>query len=301
MNFESEISVIVLLIVLFIIIGLFGNIISIIIFNDKEFRKQPPAFYLIVTSIVNIVTLFYLPILVLPNIWMINSMSCKFFAGLTLTLTEIQSFIVAICSMDRLITVFTPFKCLFKNKMKFQIPLVAIVSSVIVCLVIPAAYFYDKDTTSDNQTFCAFSNEHHISWAFNYFKIQFILFRIGIPFLLMILSSGLIYWKITSNKRKLGTLNASQKQAYQLGITLVVTDILFVVFRLPTLVYVTMNLNEVDKIVYSFNYSMFALIPSLHYSFNFLIFIFFNKVYRQLFIVFTKKIFKKQNQVGNFQ
>jgi hypothetical protein len=228
-------------------------------------------------------------------------MSCKFFAGLTLTLTEIQSFIVAICSMDRLFTVFTPFKCLFKNKMKFQIPLVAIVSSAIVCLVIPAAYFYDIDTSSDNQTFCAFSNEYHANWAFNYFKIQFILFRIGIPFLLMILSSGLIYWKITSNKRKLGTLNATQKQAYQLGITLIVMDILFVVFRLPTLINTVINPNGSDRIVYSLFYSMFVLFAAVHNAFTFLIFLIFNKAYRKLFFKHIKKFksFIKRNRVSS--
>jgi hypothetical protein len=98
-------------------------------------------------------------------------------------------------------------------------------------------YLSDKETTSDNQTLRAFSNEPKLIWAFNYFKIQLILFRTIISFLLMIVSSSRIYWKISSNKRKVGILNATQNQAYQLGITLVVTDILFVVIRLPYFIY----------------------------------------------------------------
>jgi hypothetical protein len=57
--------------------------------------------------------------------------SCKFFVGLSLVVCEIQSFTIAICSIDRLITVLAPFKYLSKNKMKFQIPLVVILSIVI--------------------------------------------------------------------------------------------------------------------------------------------------------------------------
>jgi hypothetical protein len=108
--------------------------------------------------------------------------SCKFFVGLSLVVCEIQSFTIAICSIDRLITVFAPFKYLSKNKMKFQVPLVVILSIVIIGLVIPAVYLYDKETTSDNQTLRAFSNEPKLIWAFNYFKIQLILFRTIIDF-----------------------------------------------------------------------------------------------------------------------
>ena len=304
MNIVSEFYILATLSVVLIIIGLFGNIISIFVFNDKELRKQPPAFYLIVLSILNIVTLFYLPFAVLPNIWMINGMTCKFYGGMTLLIGEIQSIVTAICSLDRLITVFKPFEYLFKNKMRFQIPFVLIVSIAIAAFLVPVPYFYNQETTSDNQTFCAFSNDPQVIWALNYFKIQFILFRAIIPFLLMIVSSSLIYWKIKSNKNKLGTFNANQKKAYQLGITLIVMDILFILFRLPTLINTAINSNAADKIVYSFIYSSFVLITALHYSFSFLIFIIFNKVYRQQFLIYLKKlksIFKKSNQVANIQ
>jgi hypothetical protein len=290
MNFQSELAIIITLLVVLIINGLFGNIISIFIFSNKEFRKQPPAFYLNVKSFVNIIALLYLPFTTLPIIWPINDLACKFFFGIMLAGSEYQSFMVSICSIDRLITVFAPFKYLSKNKMKFQIPLVVILSIVITGFVIPAVYFYDKETTSDNQTLCAFSNDPKLIWAFDYLKIQFILFRTIIPFILMIVSSSLIYWKIKSNKRKVGTLNAIQKKAYQLGITLIVMDILFCLFRLPTLINTVINPNGSDKVVYSFFYSMFVLFAAVHNAFNFLIFLKFNKAYRKLFFIHTKKL-----------
>jgi hypothetical protein len=301
MNFQSELAIIITVLVVLIIIGLFGNIISIFIFSDNEFRKQPPAFYLIVASFVNIITLLYLPFTALPVIWPINDFACKFFGGILLASSEYQSFMVSICSIDRLITVFYQFKYLFKNKNKFQIPLIVILLIVITGFVIPAVYFYDKETTSDNQTFCSFSNDPKLIWAFYYFKIQLILFRTIIPFLLMIVSSILIYWKIKSNKRKLGTLNATQKKAYQLGITLIVMDILFVVFRLPTLINTVINPNGSDRIVYSLFYSMFVLFAAVHNAFTFLIFLKFNKAYRKLFFMYTKKFksFIKRNRVSS--
>ena len=185
--------------------------------------------------------------------------------------------------------------------MKFQIPLVVITSIVIIAFVIPAPYFYNKENTSDNQTFCAFSNEPQTIWALNYFKFQFLLFRTIIPFILMIVSSSLIYWKIKSNKRRLGVLNGSQKQAYQMGITLIVMDILFILFRLPTLINTMIDPNGANKIVYSFIYSMFTLIAAIHNVFTFLIFIIFNKVYRKLYLNHMKKIrkfIKRDNRVS---
>ena len=301
MNFQSELAIIITLLVVLIIIGLFGNIISIFIFSDNEFRKQPPAFYLIVASFVNIITLLYLPFTALPVIWPIDDLACKFFGGIMLASSEYQSFMVSICSIDRLITVFYQFKYLFKNKIKFQIPLIVILLIVITGLVIPAVYFYDKETTSDNQTLCAFSNDPKLIWAFNYFKTQFILFRTIIPFILMIVSSSLIFWKIRSNKRKVGALNASQKKAYQLGKTLIVMDILFCLFRLPTLINTVINPNGSDRIVYSLFYSMFVLFAAVHNAFTFLIFLIFNKAYRKLFFIHKKKFksFVIKNRVSS--
>ncbi len=300
MNFTSELLIIVTILVLLIIIGLFGNTISMFIFANKRFRNESPSFYLIFSSVINVITLVYLPIAALPTIWAINNLSCKLFGGLVLVIYQIQSFAVAFCSLDRVITVYKPFKYLFKNKLKFQLPLVIITSFLIICFVIPAPYFYNREINSENQAFCAFSNDPEYFWALNYFKVQFLLLRTVIPFIIMIASSSLIYWKIKSNRNKLRVLNVSQKRSYQMGITLIALDILFIIFRFPTLLNTVLSSNGEDKIVYSFTYSMFVLIAATHNSFSFLICISFNKTYRVFFFKYLKKIkifLKKTNRI----
>ena len=49
--------------------------------------------------------------------------------------------IVAFCSLDRLVTVFKPFNFLFKNKLKFQLPVLSVTLIIIMSFVIPGTYF----------------------------------------------------------------------------------------------------------------------------------------------------------------
>ena len=85
-----------------------------------------------------------------------------------------------------------------------------------------------------------------------------------------------------------------------MGITLVEMDILFILFRLPTLINTMIDPNGANKIAYGFIYSMFSLIGTMHNVFTFLIFIIFNKVYRKLYLNYMKKVrkfIKRDNRV----
>ena len=296
---DYHLYLIIILLVLFIIIGLFGNIISIFIFNYQEFHKQQSVFYLINSCIINIIIILYLPIATLPTIWTISDLACKLLSGIMYILIQTQSFIIAYCSMDRLITLMSPFKCLFKNKIKFQVLTTLITILIMTIFVIPMEYFYQRQITIQNLTICGFTNE--VTWNLTYLKIELFLLRTMIPFAIMIISSTLILWNIKKYKLKFGSINIKQTAEYQLSITLVTMDILFVIFRLPSLIFATSS--EDDNFIFSFTYSMFILIGAFHNVFYFLIFIFFNRVYRCLFFKLMKKIkislCKVNNQVSH--
>ncbi len=63
--------------IIYYIIGSYGNIISLIIFNKNEFKKQPATFYLNASCIMNLVIIFYSTIMFLAPIWQITSATCK--------------------------------------------------------------------------------------------------------------------------------------------------------------------------------------------------------------------------------
>jgi hypothetical protein len=287
-------SILILLCVLVISIGLFGNTISIFIFKNKDLRKYPPAFYLITLSFVNIIGFLVLLFVVFQSIWAHSDFSCKLFTTFLYPYYEFQSFLIAFCALDRLITVFRPFNYLFKNKLNFQLPFLLITLTVLVCLSSLFSLYFKQETTFENQTICLLPNEPQ--WLFNYMQSEFILFRTVIPLVIMVISSVLIFWKIRKNKKKFRILNINQKKDQQMGIVLIVTDFIFLLFRFPNLINVLLNRNSNN-----FFNSICVIISSLHSALEFVVYLIFNNVYRNLFIKLMKKIrkyLKINNQVS---
>lgn len=272
----------------FLIIGSFGNIISIVIFTRKEFIKQPTTFYLIISNIINLITILYLPFIVMPKIWTIllaETISCQLFCGFMLVLGEMQSWVYSMCSLDRCITTVAPYKFHFKNKSKFQLTLLFLFILIIILLCVPFLYYYREfKLESGNQTVCLFPQSIELNWVIIYFKVQFGLFRTILPFIITISASLITVFKLCSSKLNLNVRDRNDmNREIQFAKTLIIMDILFVVFRIPTAVNIFFQFNML--FAYTFLYSIFALLGVFHNVFIFLIFIIFNKIYRQLFKV----------------
>ena len=238
--------IIIALCIVYFIIGSFGNIISIIIFKRKEFIKQPTTVYLIVSNYINIITVLYLPFMVMPEIrQLINgTIGCQLFGGFTIILSELQSWVYSICSLDRCITTLAPLKFSFKNKLKFQLTLIFICAIILILLCIPFLYYYreyqlDYDA---NKTICLFSQSLELNWVITYFKYQFGLFRTGLPFVITIIASFITLYNLCSSKLKLNKndWNKMQKE-FQFARTLITMDILFVIFRIPNTIYASLQ------------------------------------------------------------
>ena len=195
---NTRLSFIIATVVFFYTIGIFGNVISLMIFNHKLFKAQPTTRYIQSFFVINILTILYIPIMFLAPIWIINTFTCKVFVGLFLLMLEIQAWITAISSIDRLITVLKPKQYLNKNKFKFQF-CVIMVALLFVCLsLIPNGILYDA-VTHNNETVCYYHDE----WPVIYFQVQYLLFRVTLPFIIMITSSIIITHRMCRMKAKL--------------------------------------------------------------------------------------------------
>ena len=277
---------VITLCIIFFMIGSVGNIISIKIFLNKEFISQPITVYLIASAIINLVSLLYLPVMVLPEIWVFSNLACQIFGGFMVLLVEIQSWIYVFCSVDRAITTLFSHGCFFKNKFFFQIGMMVLCSFILLLSIFPNIYFYQAIKIS-NQTVCEFTQGPEYPWNFIYSRIQFILFRVVVPFIVTIVASILTIHKLCVSKRRVQANNAHNfKREYQFAKSLIVMDLLFIIFRLPTAINAA--LTEDTLFIYDFLYSIFGLLGALHNVFLFLIFIVFNKIYRDLFLkIFT--------------
>ena len=173
---------------LYYTIGGFGNIISIVIFNDKLFKKQPATFYLNAACVMNLATILYLPIMFLATIWQINSVTCKVYQGIFGLIIRFQAWVVATGSFDRLITTFQPKSFLWKNKRKNQIRILIILAFIIVTATFPCIYFADAVTIKNITVVCSFPMKAELSWIWPYYKIEYLFMRVFFPWLVMIVS-----------------------------------------------------------------------------------------------------------------
>jgi len=268
--------------IVFIIIGCFGNIISIIIFLKKEFITQSTTFYLIICSIINIITVLNLPVIVFPEIWNDSTILCKILGGFTLILFQIQSWLYVLCSVDRCLTTIAPGKFLWKNKMIFQTATSLMCIFVIILISAPPIYFYEKTIViSSNVTYSVCSFPNSVTWAFPYFQYQFVFLRIIIPFTITIIASFLTIYKLCASKRKMGKSEwKNMRREIQFSRALIIMDILFIVFRIPSIV----NIIETNSVtyIYAFIHAFYIFLGTVHNAFLFLIFIVFNRIYRKL-------------------
>ena len=103
-------------------IGGFGNIVSIIIFNHKEFKKYSriSTVYLIAACVMNILTIAYLPIIFLAKIWIVNNLTCLFYYGTFTYLVEVQAWLTAISSFERVLATIWPNDFAFRKILKIS-------------------------------------------------------------------------------------------------------------------------------------------------------------------------------------
>jgi hypothetical protein len=254
-------------IIIFILIGCFGNIISIIIFMKKEFITQSTTFYLITSSIINIITVFNLPVLVFPEIWNSSTILCKILGGFTLILFQLQSWVYVLCSLDRCLTTIASGKFLWKNKKLFQTAFVLFCFFIIILISAPPIYFYEKSIViSSNVTYSVCSFPNGVTWIFPYLQYQFIFLRIIIPIIITIIASFLTIYKLCASKRKMGKSEwKNMRREIQFSRALIIMDILFIVFRIPSIV----NIIETNSptYIYAFIHAFYVFLGTVHNAF----------------------------------
>ena len=264
-------------------IGGFGNIVSIIVFSNKKFTKLTTTNFIKVTLIFNILVLLYAPMMYLAPIWIVNSLNCKIYTGILTVITQSKAWIQAIGSVDRVISILRPQKFIFKNKLKFQIPLIVSIFFIVVLVVLPGSIFYGTITIK-NVTVCSF--EPGISWVVFYSQIQYFLFRTILPSLVMITSSCIVSWKIYKSKTQL-LPNAERKREINLFKSLIAFDLFVLIFQIPSIVQIFSSANA--NFFNTFEYSIFFTVSLISNVFLFVIFIVFNKIYREVICEYFSK------------
>ena len=261
-------------------IGGFGNIVSIIIFNHKEFKKHSriSTVYLIAAYVMNILTIAYLPIIFLAKIWIINDLTCKLYSGTFTYLVEVHAWLTAINSLERVVATIKPNDFAFRKSSKFQMSLIIGFNLSIAVSILPTFLTTPTQFSVNNITLVTCDTSGNSAWVWIYFMVQYSLLRAIIPFIISF-SNVLVIRKVIQMKKN--SVDTDRKREISVFKALIVSDIFFLVFRIPMMLYLTLTngVKSFDDI----DYSIVLAISLIADVFNFVILLLTSKLYRKLF------------------
>ena len=266
---------------LLIPMGLFGNIISVIIFSSKKFKKQPGILYFKIDCIMNIIILFQLPNQLMLSYWTSADIGCKISFGVMLITNQIQAWITVFCSLDRLLGVIAPYKFGFIKNRSFQYGLIISTSFLIFNADLPFAMIMTSVSLENNSTICYPPTDPKVIWSFYYALADIVVFKTVIPFVIMISTSIIIIKTIWKSKRNLFTKRHHVKEK-ELAKSLVALDFFFVIFSLPLIFDFLFNSDSL------FLYCILYTLTNFYNVFLFVLFYVSNKIYRPIFIKYIK-------------
>lgn len=275
--------------------GLFGNVISIVIFNKKSMKKYSTFQYLTLLSILDLCVLYtgcgqiLLDVYYNIDIRLLNQFICKIHSFLVYFFTHYSSMLLALMSVDRTLAIMSA--NLTKSNHNFKAPLklffllglfIALVNFHLIFFI--QLYDFDLEEQQQvlNQNDSSNSSAVKQSICYARFESYFFLFLTNvfpwidlcvysfIPFIIMIFCSTIIIYRIQKKTKELRSIRKNSKNVKhlnrnkQLVIILFATNTLFIFLVLPlVLLNATGNIREntvPTTVTYILAYSNHALV-----------------------------------------
>lgn len=275
-----------------ILIGVIGNILTIIIFSRKVFQKNSIGMYCRALAIAENAMIVQLIWDICSNFWnidfrVISSASCKFYYYTQSVFSPISAWILVAFSLDKMINV-SSFHNKFKfiRKKKFQLGLITAIV-IIHCIAyieipilidivqVPVGYGSNDTSPACDLQYTTISNAVTLLSA-----IEAVL----IPFLIMLLSSIVTIRSIVMSRKNLennreGRLSERKSRDKKFAINSIVFNVLFLIFKTPLAL---VNYIPVENyFTYLYFVSITALLYYANYSMNFFVHFSINSIFRK--------------------
>lgn len=297
------------------IFGLIFNTISIFVFTRKKFWENTIGFYNVIMStnhnIIIVLNIFiFFPQVIGNDMLLWSDFNCVFFLYCSRVATSFASWLIVMASVDILLRVTLPNGIKIFIKKKYLSLIIVVIFISIIFVHIPNIYIRVQTTESFNATtnqtkkskICA-PTSVDIDTAIDLIRI---FVRAIIPFVLTIIINYFLIYKLIKTKSKFKTNNLKREYSFALSITAL--SIFFILSLLPFVVTVIflkilkhLNMTTTKMyIIVNFTYSSsLILFSSYIYSFQFLINLKFNSLFRQEFLSMFKNF--KQNTIRRFR
>lgn len=287
-------------------VGFFLNLVELLIFQKKKFKKTTMGFYFSINSAINMIIIAHLFVYALGVeirifFFLMSNIVCKMYSFFVRVFFQMSSWLNVIITADRLVFI------LFSNKLKFQsnkLILSLILSLFLVLILVtnfPNMFFYvDYINANSNQTGPPYTLKYCTASPLMLLirNVQEIVMKTGLPFVLMFLINLYLLSKVRESQKKF----KDSKYELRFSFTVMASSIIFLISLLPNIVWIILsNMFQSNKKMerrqtYAAFLSLlevFSLLFSfINYSFNFLIHFAFNNIFRKEIFLILQKIIK---------
>ncbi|CAF1263969.1 unnamed protein product [Rotaria sp. Silwood1] len=300
------------------VIGVIGNLLSVLVFSRASLRHRSCAIYFLALAITDIASLFASFIdTVLPSY---NNVSltikylfiCKLNPLMVYFTTDLSNFLLAIASIDRAVSIQCPLKSKQFCRARIAIYIIIIISFAL--LIINSHIFWGFEIIDEqSQKIClpskikiVYYNEPN-SLTYDRFYAIFdsldMLFAVLIPFIVMLICNIIILIRVITSRRSISTVLSTTVQSKksrkrhekerQLTVMLLGSAAAFLVFTLPTEINDTVrafrpsNLSQ-PKGAMALMTAVFIAMEQLNHAIHFYIYTLTGRVFRnELIQLFT--------------
>ena len=279
--------------IVFTTIGVFGNSIVLYVFTRPSFRKIAMFRYLAVVSIISFFQTLFIAPYQYQHFFLISSVGsvCKLYNLFSQSFQIINPWLVVLSSFDRYLTIVVP-TMHFRETIKYQVLAVAIIFLIALAPTLPIVYYFDIQI--GNETTECYSNDGKVAV---YLFLAIVLVSNIIPFILMILSSSLIFYQLISQKSKLQKdLKKVQKEKKFIKL-LISLDFYFLLANLPSnifgMIFCVLFISSLDLSFFSSDlYNYINAVTSFTYyiyvSCNIFVYFSCNKLFREQLLSMLK-------------
>ena len=271
-------------------IGLFGNVLSIIIFSKRAFRTNSISTYCIALAICELGTIVEF----IPDVYTLAQNKilydqtdpiCKFYYSANTWLSSIQPWIIVVFSLDKLLTMRVHSPAILKKKW-FQWSIVTAIVFISIALYIYLPIYLRIREVLPGYSICDLT-------TIGFFNIHVIVFTFEtclVPFLAMIITSIIMILLLIKSRNSVaqnGQVSRNRKSRdRKYAISSITFNVTFIVLKLPLAIfYINLAYFSFDDPVF---FKIVYVLYFLNMSMSFLIHILSNSLFRRQFFVLLR-------------
>jgi hypothetical protein len=281
------------------ILGLFGNLMVIIVYMTRKLRYQSMSRYLVILAISDYIELVASILYNMAPYWGVNSIYCKINALIMIMFFQFCSNIITIISLDRLVSIRFLKKFEIKKSLIFQIFVLILALIMTIPISVTFFVFYAEIKVENQTSYCDFFDPEKASYT----TTANLIVSTIIPFINMVTCTFFMHKTLIKMKSKLQKTKKQKSEVrreVRMFNTMIGIDFFFFICNAPICIYVII-IGFLPAVFNLLIFNALNVISIFHNTFSFIVYFVCNRVFRKEFfsIIFCIKSKKEQYLKSN--